>query len=58
MRSIGWKLLSVVSALRQAEICQLFNQYSVSLLAGTQSKAEVNKYQLDEHTAYAAGESR
>ena len=57
MRVIGWNLLSVVSAFRQAEISLLFNQYSVSLLAGTESKAAVNKYQLDEHTAYAAGES-
>ena len=57
MRIIGWSLLAVVSAFRQAEISQQFNQYSVVLLAGTRSKAAVNKYQLDEHTAYAAGES-
>ncbi len=57
MHSIGWNLLAAVSAFRQAEISQRFNQYIVTLLAGTQSKAAVNKYQLDAHTAYAAGES-
>ena len=58
MRIIGWNLLSVEPATRQAEISQLFDLYSVVFPAGTQPKATtgipVNKYQVDEHKAYAS----
>ncbi len=48
MRIIGWNWLSVVSAFRQTEISQRFDQYNVIPFAGTQSNAATgilaNKY--------------